>query len=120
MRLRGQNSELKHDRDGEIDQNDDKWKDCARAFWYPLVLYLFFSDWEVNEDFFTKFKKHLIDCGCAEHLSTFETMESYIRGKGKEDSAKHSGKSILRKCDHNNRNRGLPMDVGDGFRNVVH
>ncbi len=52
--------------------------------------------WEQNEEFFQKFKKHMTDCGCGEYLVQFDAMENYIRWKGKEDSAKHSGKSMLR------------------------
>ena len=53
--------------------------------------------WEDNEKLFVHIKKHLINSGVHEHLSYFEYLENCIRWKGKEDSAKYSGKSMLRK-----------------------
>ena len=53
-------------------------------------------NWEQNEEFFTKVKKQMVEFGAMEYLNSFENMGTYIRWKGKEDSAKHSGKSMLR------------------------
>ena len=38
-----------------------------------------------------------MDFGDPIYLNTFYSRENYIRGKGKEDAVKHSGKSMLRK-----------------------
>jgi len=54
------------------------------------------SDWEQNEEFFIQFKKHLTEAGDPNYTSLFHKLESYIRWKGKEDSANYSGKSMLR------------------------
>ncbi len=52
--------------------------------------------WEENEAFFAKVKQYLVECGNADYLTYFENLEGYIRWKGKEDSAKYMGKSMLR------------------------
>jgi len=59
-------------------------------------LLLTFSNWEENEDFFNKIKRQIVEFGEFEYLQRFERMEKYIRWKGKEDSAKYGGKSMLR------------------------
>lgn len=53
-------------------------------------------NWEENEDFFCEVKKQLTEFGDFEYLRKFDLMENYIRWKGKEDAAKHAGKSMLR------------------------
>lgn len=86
LRLKGQNAEPKYDARGDIDQADDKGKECA----------MIYKNWEENEDFYNRIKKHLIECGCHEQLNYFETLENFIRWKGKEDSARYNGKSMSR------------------------
>ena len=54
------------------------------------------SDWEQNEEFFSKLKKQLIERGNFTYFNTFNRLEDFIRWKGKEDSTIHSGKSMLR------------------------
>lgn len=52
--------------------------------------------WEECEGFFGQLKQHLTECGLPDLLSYLESLEGYIRWKGKEDSAKFMGKSMLR------------------------
>eukprot|EP01022_Parablepharisma_sp_SALTPOND_P021175 TRINITY_DN4091_c0_g1_i1.p1 TRINITY_DN4091_c0_g1~~TRINITY_DN4091_c0_g1_i1.p1 ORF type:complete len:737 (+),score=121.52 TRINITY_DN4091_c0_g1_i1:1031-3241(+) len=86
LRLKGQNAEPKYDARGDIDQSEDKGKECAMVY----------KHWEENEEFFNKVRKYLIESGCHEQLAYFENLENYIRWKGKEDSAKYSGKGMTR------------------------
>ena len=53
-------------------------------------------NWERNEGFFGKFKAQLAESGNPEYVDMFFNLENYIRWKGKEDSTKYSGKSMLR------------------------
>ena len=61
------------------------------------------SDWEQNEEFFIKVKNRLIEFGDVTYLTEFNSMENFIRWKGKEDSANHSGRSMLRNCSIDHR-----------------
>ena len=54
-------------------------------------------NWEHNEDFFMKFKNHIADLGDSDFNTLFDSLEGYIRWKGKEDSANYFGRSMLRK-----------------------
>lgn len=65
---------------------------------------------EKNEEFFTKFKKELAKAGDPISTELFHNLESYIRWKGKEDSAKYSGKSMLRTLEQCN-GRGVQVYV---------
>jgi len=100
LRLKGQNTDPKYDTRGDIDQNDEKGKECAQVYAYFIYFYAKNlkknRNWEENEEFFNKMKKQLTEYGAFDYLNSFDAMENYIRWKGKEDSAKHSGKSILR------------------------
>ena len=60
------------------------------------VTYLHFRHWEENESFFFELKKHLVDFGCPDYLSYLEMLEGYTRWKGKEDSGRLMGRSMLR------------------------
>jgi hypothetical protein len=96
--LRGQNNEPKYDSRGDIDQSDEKGRECAQVYKYIEVLRAD-RHWEDNESFFVALKKEMIEGGCVEPLLELEQLESYIRWKGKEDSAKYGGKSMLRMRD---------------------
>jgi len=78
------------------------------------LLILSFRHWEQNEEFFIKVKEQLIQLGNTTYLNMFTTMENYIRWKGKEDSAKFSGKSMLRTFITKYRNIQIDLDINYG------
>ena len=61
------------------------------------VRFIYLRNWERNDNFFTKFKSQLAESGDPEYTELFLSLDNYIRWKGKEDSAKHLGKSMMRK-----------------------
>ena len=62
---------------------------------YTSRFILPYRDWESNEECFDKVRAQLINLGDVAYYEVFNSLDNYIRWKGKEDSAVHSGKSML-------------------------
>ena len=49
----------------------------------------------MNEEFFNKVRRHLVDLGVVDQLTYFDNLENFIKWKGKEDSSRYSGKGMV-------------------------